>query len=432
MTRHRHAPRPEFALLWSNDAGEILDDSHFGMLGRSGHDLRPAGSREMMPAPPGTQFHLLPGRTPLALDRHGDPVAIDGRLAVAAIMPTGYARTLMPAFRREPGAPILPLFGYTACAFKEDQMWVAAVPTEESYRWSNAQYDTPDLPKRVARALRGHPQNRLLVQLKRCALEYHCFTAQNVFYQRWEGAIPVSPACNAVCRGCISLQEPDQPPSPQERLDFVPTLEEIVEVTIEHLERDAKAIMSFGQGCEGEPLLQADLIAKAIQRVRQKVTHGTLHLNTNASQPRKLAKVLAAGLDSIRVSLNSVHAPWYEAYYRPRNYGFQHVEESVRLSREKGIFISLNLLFMPGVNDHPDEVERLIAFIQRYRIDKVQMRNLNIDPDEYLPCLPDWHSGGIGIPGMLDRMREACPWLAIGNFSPPVLARSPQHADGIG
>ena len=34
--------------------------------------------------------------------------------------------------------------------------------------------------------------NRVLGQLQTCALVYNCFTSQNVFYQRDEGAIPAS------------------------------------------------------------------------------------------------------------------------------------------------------------------------------------------------------------------------------------------------
>lgn len=422
MKRRPPAPtQTTFHLLWSNARGEMRDDPRFAALGRTGSVVRAPRPQEMMPAPPGTQFHYLPGRTATATNVHtGAVTQLEGKLAVAAVLPTGYARTLLPAYHRQPDAPTLPLFGYTACAIVGDETWVAAMPTEETHRWDPSQYDTRDLPRLVKRQQKKYAGNRLLQHLSRCALEYHCYTSQNTFYQRWEAAIPISPACNAVCIGCISEQEPDRPPSPQERLTFVPTQKEIVELTVDHLRTDPQAIMSFGQGCEGEPTLQADLIARSIVETREQVQQGTIHLNTNAGNPHKLQTILDAGLDSIRVSLNSVHAPWYEAYYRPRNYRFHHVEESVRRSREKGIYISLNLLYFPGVNDLPEELERLIAFIQKYRIDKVQMRNLNIDPEDYLTCLPGLAGAPVGIPTLVERLHETCPWLSIGNFSPPV------------
>ncbi|HEY3998341.1 MAG TPA: radical SAM protein [Candidatus Xenobia bacterium] len=414
-----------FRLLWASLRGDIREDADFLFLGRSGRKFREPRFGEMIPAPPGTQFHYLPGRLASGRSlRRGRTWQLDGRLAVAAVLPTGYARTLLPAYERQEDAPTLPLFGYTACAAVDGETWVAAIQTEDTFRWDPSQYDTPDLPRRIEALIKQFPKNRILPHLRRCALDYHCYTAQNTFYGRWEGAIPVSPACNAVCIGCISEQEPGRPPSPQERLDFVPTVEEIAELTVHHLQYDKDAMMSFGQGCEGEPTLQADLIARSIKAVRQKIKHGTLHLNSNASNLRKLAPILEAGLDSIRVSLNSVNPTWYEAYYRPRNYTFADVEASVRACREAGLYISLNLLFFPGVNDLPDELDRLMGFIQRYRIDKVQMRNLNIDPEDYLLCLGDLPGNPTGIPVMIERLKDACPWLAIGNFSPPVSSRS--------
>ena len=58
------------------------------------------------------------------------------------------------------------------------------------------------------------PENCIITQLAHCALEYSCFTAQNIFYRRYEGGIPVSNACNAACVGCISEQAADCCPSP--------------------------------------------------------------------------------------------------------------------------------------------------------------------------------------------------------------------------
>src|SRR5207237_574455 len=81
---------------------------------------------------------------------------------------------------------------------------------------------------------------------------------------RWEMAIAVSPGCNARCVGCISKQEEEGLVSPQDRLTFIPNVDEIVEVAVPHLEIAEEAIVSFGQGCEGEPLLQWRRIEQAI------------------------------------------------------------------------------------------------------------------------------------------------------------------------
>jgi len=152
------------------------------------------------------------------------------------------------------------------------------------------------------------------------------------------GAIAVSGGCNARCVGCISKQEEDGIVSAQDRLPFVPTVDEIAEVAVHHLQTAPDAIVSFGQGCEGEPLLQAGLIERAIKSVRAKTDAGVININTNASQPRALERLFRSGLDMIRASTISARAETYNAYYRPVGYTLEHVKQSLQLAHDFGVF----------------------------------------------------------------------------------------------
>ncbi len=107
-------------------------------------------------------------------------------------------------------------------------------------------------------------------------------------------------------------------------------------VALHHLERVEDGIVSFGQGCEGEPLLRSTAIARAIEIVRGKRSNGTVNLNTNGSLPKALARCIDAGLDAVRVSLNSFRPDVYAAYYRPIGYGLEDVLASVRLACQAG------------------------------------------------------------------------------------------------
>ena len=137
--------------------------------------------------------------------------------------------------------------------------------------------------------------------------------------------------CNARCVGCISLQPSEKCSATQDRIRFVPTPTEIAEVAVPHLQKADRAIVSFGQGCEGEPLLQADTLEKAIVAIRKKTDRGTINLNSNASLPKAIKRLSAAGLDSLRVSLNSAQEHFYSPYYRPNGYAFSDVLESIRV-----------------------------------------------------------------------------------------------------
>ena len=70
-----------------------------------------------------------------------------------------------------------------------------------------------------------------------------------------------------------------------------------------------------------------------------------------------------AGLDSIRVSINSLREDCYKAYFRPRGYTFADIMLSVDKALERGGHVALNYLNLPGFTDTPQEYEALAAFL---------------------------------------------------------------------
>ena len=140
---------------------------------------------------------------------------------------------------------------------------------------------------------------------------------------------------------------------------------EVAELTLDHISRVDEGIVSFGQGCEGEPLLYADEAAETLRIVRAQTPEGTLNLNSNASKPDGLAKLIDAGLDSLRVSLNSARSEVYDRYYRPTDYGFEDVQRSMEIATNAGLFVALNLLVFPGISDTKEELEALRNSVNR-------------------------------------------------------------------
>jgi pyruvate-formate lyase-activating enzyme len=400
-----------YTLLYADKNGNIFDAPGHAAWGRSGYDIHALDTTELIPLPEGADLMYLPGR--MAMIREG----LSPGLAVAAVLPAGYTRTHLPAYTRVEKAPSLPLFGYTAAALKDGEIYVAAVKSDEGDKWNPLRYNTGQLKKLVRNMLKRYPRNRIYRQLAKCSLEYHCCTAQNIFYARWEAGIPVSPVCNARCFGCISLQPAECCPSPQNRIEFVPSVQEIAEVMTNHLTDASEAIISFGQGCEGEPSLQADVVAEAIKQVRRHTAQGVININTNAGFTEGIKEICAAGLDSMRVSLISAREDVYHGYYRPINYKLNDVFNSVRIAKEYGVYISLNLLVFPGLTDREEEVESLHNFIAATGIDMIQMRNLNADPDEVMKVIPPAQSKAIGIGAFIEGLKNRFPALRIGSYS---------------
>ena len=69
----------------------------------------------------------------------------------------------------------------------------------------------------------------------------------------------------------------------QDRITFTPSPEEIAEVALAHIQRVENSVVSFGQGCEGDPLLATHVIEPAIRQIRSQTDRGTINMNTNGT-----------------------------------------------------------------------------------------------------------------------------------------------------
>ena len=310
-------------LLYSDGNGNIFEDLSLFACGRSGWDAVPVDESDWIDIPLGGSLYELPGRRGIGIDvESGDMRLCEKGWAVAAFIPPAHTGLYLAAYETGPHSPTLPLFCYTAVGWHNEKFYVPAVRIEADIRQEAAGYDALAIEQGAAKLLQAYPHNRLVNHLmENCCNTYHCPAARNLSLGRWECPVPVSPACNANCIGCISFQPQEETiHSTQDRLVFRPTAEEIVEFTVPHLQTAPFPIISFGQGCEGEPLLMWETIREAIMEIRKHTDRGSININTNGSKPEAVRALCDAGLNSIRVSMNSARKSIYEAYYRPTNY----------------------------------------------------------------------------------------------------------------
>ncbi|MBD8500457.1 MULTISPECIES: radical SAM protein [Paenibacillus] len=412
-------------VVYADQDGNMYDHDHLIGLARSGEMIVEIFEDELIPLPEGATLVGLPSTRPVGLDPDtGEMVVIPGDVqAVGALLPQGYTRLHIPSYVKTDKEQKLPLFGYTAVVWKDGGFYVAANATDDPHKWDPLNCDTRQLRVKVSELLERYPENRLYQHLSHCALQYECLTASNTFLQRWEGAVPVSYSCNAGCYGCISEQPDDSGfPAPQTRMNFRPMVDEVVQIMMEHL-KTPESIISFGQGCEGEPSTQAKIIIEAIKEVRSQTDMGYININTNAGLTDHIRGIVDAGLDLMRVSTISALDDHYNAYYRPRAYNLANVEKSLRYASEQGVYTSINYLVFPGVTDREEEVEAMVEFARRTKLRLIQMRNLNIDPESYLELIPKAQGDILGMKTMIEIFKEELPDVVIGSYShvPPEL-----------
>ncbi len=411
-------------LLYSDGKGNIYEDISLYALGRAGWDALEVPVEDWIELPAGGSLYELPGRRGIGMDViTGELRLCEKGWAVAAFIPPAHTGLYLAAYETADDAPTLPLFCYTAAGWYDDKFYVPAVRIEQDIRQEAEGYDEQTISHGVKNLIQAYPDNRLLQHLaNNCCLTYHCPAARNFFSGRWECPVPSSPACNANCIGCISFQpEEENIVSTQDRLRFKPTAEEIVEFTVPHLQTAPFPIVSFGQGCEGEPLLMWETIKESIIEMRKHTQNGSININTNGSKPAAVEALCKVGLNSIRVSTNSARKHVYEKYYRPNNYSFEDIVESLKVVRRYNGWSSINYFVFPGMTDSVEEYEALRQLIIDTKLSMIQWRNFNIDPDWYLGKIGAIDTGEMmGIKQLMQLIKEEFPDLKYGYFNPPI------------
>jgi pyruvate-formate lyase-activating enzyme len=411
-------------VLYSDGKGNIFEDTSLYAVGRYGWDAVPVHESEWIELPDGGSLYELPGRKGIGIDvERGEMRLCEKGWAVAAFIPPAHTGLYLAAYETGPDAPTLPLFCYTATGWHNDKFYVPAVRIERDIRQECSGFDANKVQDGVKHMLEAYPHNRLVKHLaENCALTYHCPAARNYFMGRWECPVPSSPACNANCIGCISFQPAEETiVSTQDRLTFKPTAAEIVEYTVPHLETAPYPIISWGQGCEGEPLLMWETIRDSIVEIRKHTDKGSININTNGSRPAAVEELMKVGLNSIRVSMNSVQPDIYTKYYQPNNYAFEDIVESLRVVNRYGGWSSVNYFVFPGMTDSVEEYEALRALIKDTGLSMIQWRNFNIDPDWYLGKMGVTETGDcLGVVQLMELIHAEFPNLKYGYFNPPI------------
>jgi pyruvate-formate lyase-activating enzyme len=414
----------------ADSGGQIFELKGYAAVGMADSELRPLKISETRKIPYGSELMYLPERKPIlyhiqrgrfeALDKNPYQPS-EAVFPVAAFNSPGYVAGLISAYQEKRGAGPLPLFSYGAVGWDRGKFRSAVIQVDRERRQDLRLMKEKDVSAGVKKMRQEIPENRLRQHLEKCALSYGCPAGKNFFLGRYEAPLPTAETCNARCLGCLSLQTEQEICCSQERISFTPSPEEIAEIALIHIKRVKRSIVSFGQGCEGDPLLAATVIEPAIRLIRAQTDQGTIHMNTNGSLPMVLQRLFSACLDSIRVSINSMRSACYNAYFRPKGYTIDDVMESIRIANDKGKHVAINYLNLPGFTDAPEEIDSLVSFLKKGHVRMIQWRNMNFDPVKYWQVMSRAAFSGkpIGMKNLLQTVHRFFPKIRYGYFNPP-------------
>jgi wyosine [tRNA(Phe)-imidazoG37] synthetase (radical SAM superfamily) len=423
----------------SDEKGNIFEVPGIRMIGMSWDQYVNPAPADIIEVPYGSNLFMMPGRVALGFDPRKDRIVevreIEGERVWAAsvFMAPAYLQILRTAYVKVGEPERLPLYSYTALGFRGGKFYAVGMRIDPDKRQDPALVDL-DAVARAAKSMKKRYRGNRLVEhlVDNCVFCYGCPAARNFVLMRFECPLPTSIACNSKCVGCLSKQpESSKVSQSQNRIAFIPEPEDIAEFAIPHLENADRAVVSFGQGCEGEPLLAGDVLEASIREIRKKTSRGIINLNTNGSKPDVVKRLLDAGLDSIRVSINSCQEKYYSRYFGPSAYGFEQAVQSLSLVREYSRWSSINYFMFPGFTDRPEEVMALENIIAQTRINMIQTRNINIDPQWYMESIePDTSEfSPQGMREWVSMIRDKFPWIKLGYFNPPREEMKKEHFD---
>ncbi len=248
----------DFAKIVVSDRdGKIYHIPHIQAVGMRGHQVDPLLTGDLIKMPHASELFMLPGRSPIGYDPNRRRfLVLDNLVAVSAFISPGYTICHNSAYNEVGRPKRLPLFSYGALAYYKGDYYVSAARVDSEKRQDLRLMRLGDIKRGVKKLRKIFPDNRLIRHLEGCALCYGCPAAKNFFLSRYEAPLPTSPACNARCIGCISYQPKGGPSVTQPRIKFSPSAQEISQAALYHIKNVRDPVVSFGQGCEGEPLLR--------------------------------------------------------------------------------------------------------------------------------------------------------------------------------
>ena len=163
--RVKHPSRVPF-MLYADEAGNIMEDTRYEVMGRTGREMVRLTPTDFIPLPEGSEIFFLVNRNPwgYSLQHQRAQIYPEG-FAVSAFIAPAHTQTYLSAYANDQDAPVLPLYAYTAVGWLDDEFYTTAVRVDADIRQDVKEFDLPDIEAGIARVQAKYPENRLVNHL---------------------------------------------------------------------------------------------------------------------------------------------------------------------------------------------------------------------------------------------------------------------------
>lgn len=190
--------------------------------------------------------------------------------------------------------------------------------------------------------------------------------------------------------------------------------ERTIDRAVSHLNNSANGAVRFFT----ENRSHAQLIANMIVDIRKSSDRGFIQIDSNAATSEIASIWCEAGMDRIRIWVNSAQENFYNRFYAQHGFTFPDLQETLAVVAKSKREAELAYLIFPGLTDHPDELSAFTTLIKTSKPTQIVLDNLRTDPDWYMDELRLFHlsRNQIGIPGWVKNVKKAHPDIYIGEI----------------
>jgi len=345
-------------LVFADKNGTVYDHPLLKSVFRTAlYDIVPY-ELEMIPMPPDSQLRVMPDALPYSYDQmQAKIVEFSGGFPVYTELPPGYIRILYPAYKSL-GDDTLKYSHLAPVGWMNENFVVPAIFIEKKHK----------LPQQIFKKLKHLIQEdeKLYFLNKKNQLEF-------------------------LLNSEIILKNNND-------------LKQINKILPLLLENNQKFVIT----------LKYDLDIKTNEILKNIINDNiTINLNINSFSYEKLNTSFNEYIDSISFDVESFNPD----FLKKRSINFENITKCFEFAEKQNVYLSVNLLTLPGFTDSIKEHEKTIEFLNAFKIEYIKLRELKTIPHKFFNENKIESSEILGLKNILKYIKKRCKRVKMGYFS---------------
>ncbi|MCX8083571.1 MAG: hypothetical protein N3C60_01435 [Calditerrivibrio sp.] len=346
-------------LVFSDKNGVVYEHPVLKSVFRTGSYNIVPYELEMIPLPENCKLIAIPDAIPYSYDQmQAKIIEFSGGFPVSVELPKGYLRTLLPAYKKNTNDNNLISSHLTPVGWMDDRFVVPAILIEK----------------------------KNIINEKNKKKIFSIIQHENIYsFLNKQYMLDYLTNCEIIVKNHKELEA---------TFHFIRTISDLQ--------------LSF------VITLKYDLDSKTIEMIKQEKNDTiTLNLNIKTFSMEKFKSSLSEYIDSISFDVDSFNPD----YLAKKGISFEIFTKLFEFAEKQNLYISVNLLTLPGFTDTVKEYEKTLEFISTFKIDYIKLRELKTNQDIFFAENKIENTEIFGLKNMLKYIKKKNKRVKMGYFS---------------